>query len=332
MKTYIGLMDRSSLLEYSMRPARREDAEMIHELLIDVETEDQRGWVDTLDDRYRDFEDPDSDPQHDSLLVMAPDGRLAGLGWVFTPQEYDREQIVFLWGEVHPDYRQQGLGGFILNWMESRGRRILESRHALPQRVLRAACPEHLHDRVDLFTEHGFQHTRSSYRMRRALSDPIPEVVLPPGIEFHSWKTEYNEAALQTANEAFRDHWGYVPTSAESWNLWVTSHPSFRPDLTRLAVHGDQIVGLSINRVNDEEIQATGLKEGWIDDLAVLRPWRRQGIGAALLCAALRAFDEIGLEFAGLGVDTENTSGALRIYERLGFKVVKQFMIFTKAL
>jgi ribosomal protein S18 acetylase RimI-like enzyme len=33
----------------------------------------------------------------------------------------------------------------------------------------------------------------------------------------------------------------------------------------------------------------------------------------------MRAFAESGMEYAGLGVDTENASGALGVYERMGY-------------
>jgi len=64
----------------------------------------------------------------------------------------------------------------------------------------------------------------------------------------------------------------------------------------------------------------------------VRRPWRKRGVASALLCASLHAFKTEGLSFATLGVDTENLTGALRLYERVGFKPVKRFIQYDKPI
>ena len=46
----------------------------------------------------------------------------------------------------------------------------------------------------------------------------------------------------------------------------------------------------------------------------------------------MHAFKAAGLEFAGLSVDTDNTTGALRIYERLGFTVITRIVSVAKTI
>jgi mycothiol synthase len=322
---------------YTWRPACREDAFELNRLLLDIESIDQREWVDTVDDRLRDFDDPGIQIETDTLLAITSDGRIAASAWVFSPSEADQEYVAFLWGEIHPEHRQHGLGTFILNWMEQRGREILNTRPTGLHHYLKIQARENLIDRVQLIQSHGFEPVRSFYRMRRDLSEPFSDWSIPKLIKLTKWSLERNKEALQVVNEAFKDHWGFIPANEEIWHLFLVGHPTFKPDLSFMAFDNteddeERLVGLSINRVRDEENALFNRREGWIAELAVLKPWRHQGIATALLYASMQAFRETGLDYAGLGVDTENFSGALRIYERAGFVPVNRDIAFVKSV
>ncbi|MCU0488773.1 MAG: GNAT family N-acetyltransferase [Anaerolineales bacterium] len=322
---------------YTFRPAKRSDAEAIHSLLLEIEAVDQRQWVDTLDERLRDFDDPETNPETDSLLALTPDSQVAGLAWVFSNPEADHDYSAYLWGEVHPAHRGRGLGSALLQWMEARGREILATRPRNVPHYLKHGCLDRLNDRIQLFESHGFTAARSFYQMRRDLSLPIPELPLPEGIRITGWQIEHASEARQVLNLAFRDHWGAAPVSEDAWQLFFGGHPDFRTDLSMMAWADlpdgkQQMVGISLVRVSETENQALNLKEGWVADLAVLREWRRLGIATALLCETMQGFKVAGLETAGLGVDTENLTGALRIYERLGFYPVSRRLTFMKTV
>ena len=70
---------------------------------------------------------------------------------------------------------------------------------------------------------------------------------------------------------------------------------------------------------------------GWIGDLAVRAPWRRRGLGEALLLHSFRLFAEAGKQRAGLGVDRDNATGALALYQRVGLRVVRQSNTWERA-
>lgn len=323
----------TDLGEYIWRPLRREDGQALNRMLLEIEAVDQRGWVDTLEDRERDFDDPMSNYETDSMIAETPEGEIAVVGWLFTPEEAEEEYLSFYFFEIHPNHRGRGLEDKMMEWMEARARQILGAFPADKPRGMRVGAADHLTYRAELFTRHGFEVIRHSYRMRRDLSQPIPEVVLPAGIHLENWTRERDPDTLRAFNEAFRDHWAFIPASEKIWDLWVTGHPTFRPDLSFLAVAADEdnpIAGFSVNRVNVASNQAEGIEEGWIQDLAVRRPYRKQGLATALLCASMWAFKEAGLDFAGLGVDAQNLTGALRLYQRLGFEVIRSYTSYNK--
>lgn len=321
-----------TLQEYTWRPVVREDAVALNALLLAADAQDHRGWVDTLEDRERDFTDPETNPATDSLAVFTPAGQLVGYGWIFTPLPTAQLSFSFMEGTVHPSFRRHGLGTFILKWLVQRGSEI-QSRVAETQlRLLRMSIPDFLTDTIKLYGQHGFEPARYFYRMRRDLSLAIPEIQLSASQQLIGWNTELAEAARQAVNEAFEDHWGSIPTNSEHWKMWVTEHEYFHPELSFMVTDGDELVGVSVNKIRAAENKAAGIKEGWIQTLGVRRAWRRQGIASALICASMRAFKAAGLDYAGLTVDTDNFTGALRIYERLGFKSIARIISFAKTI
>jgi ribosomal protein S18 acetylase RimI-like enzyme len=87
---------------------------------------------------------------------------------------------------------------------------------------------------------------------------------------------------------------------------------------------------MSFNVVNPESNERQNIQEGWIQALGVRRAWRKRGVATALLCQSMRAFKAAGLDYATLGVDTQNLTGALQLYERLGFVAFKRGITFDK--
>jgi ribosomal protein S18 acetylase RimI-like enzyme len=320
-------------LGYCWRPASRDDGLVIHRLLLDIEAVDRHGRIDSLEERERDFADPDTDLEADTILAFSPQGELAALGWLTCPLEGHQDYMAYLWGEVHPHHRQRGLGSFVLKWMETRARQILTTRpNDLPHQ-LQIFCESHLSDRVDLFISQGFSHVRTFYRMRCDLKAPILNGSLPPGISLVAWPSERDSQALDAFNSCFAEHWGFLPLTDEIWRLWFVEHSSFRRDLSSLAVTQDgQVIGCLLSQVRPEETQSNGFQEGWIQELGVLKSWRGQGIGSAMLCHALRAYQAAGMQSAGLMVDTDNQSGALAIYQRLGFQEIRSTLVFRKTV
>jgi mycothiol synthase len=93
-------------------------------------------------------------------------------------------------------------------------------------------------------------------------------------------------------------------------------------------VDRNEIVGFCLCRPVDAEDP----ESGWVNELGVRRAWRKQGLGLILLKRAFAAFYARGQKRAALGVDATSLTGALRLYERAGMHVVRQFDQFEKEL
>jgi len=322
-----------TLTGFKSRPAVREDTPAIQELLEAGEAVEPRGYYSNLDDVYREFDEIDVDPAKDTILVFDENEKLAGFMWVGRPlPDAMREYRIFVWGEVHPLHRRKGLGGFLMEWGEMRAREIFaEFPNHLPK-VIRIGVLDSLKDWIALYEKHGMKPARYFYRMRRDLSQEIPEVKLPDGIQIVRWTPELDEATLHVFNESFQDHWGFDNLPLEMWQNWFSQHPEFLPDCTFLAFDGDKAVSVCVCKVRLTENEKTGQKEAWIQDVGTLRPYRGRGIASGLMCTAMSCFRENGYETAVLGVDVENPTGALRIYERLGFQAVYKSIAYEKVI
>lgn len=283
-----------------------------------------------VDELHYEWQSPGFDLERDTWLVFAPEGRLVGYVelWAMAPYV-----TMYSWGRVDPQHRGLGIGSAMLQWAESAGRQRL-SLAPVDSRVIlvQSALSTDLRAQA-LFDAADFKKARYFSRMVIEFDGVIPEPVLPEGIVIRPFKRGAEERALVRAiAAAFKDHWGYVERpEAEEYRLWlhrIENDPNFDPSLWFVAVAGEEIAGMSLchgHLTEDAEM-------GWVGTLGVLRPWRHQGLGLALLHHSFREFQRRGRQRVGLGVDAQSLTGATRLYERAGMKVVRQYINYEKEL
>ena len=156
--------------------------------------------------------------------------------------------------------------------------------------------------------------------MRVPSLEDVPEAPLPDGLEVRPVTPEQHRTIFDAEAEAFRDHWGH---REQGDDLFRTMYAKKELDtsLWVVAWDGDEIAGVVQTWIWPEENERLGVKRGWLERISVRRPWRRRGLGRAITAAAMRRLHDAGMEDAMLGVDSENPTGALGLYEGLGFKV-----------
>jgi GNAT superfamily N-acetyltransferase len=121
-------------------------------------------------------------------------------------------------------------------------------------------------------------------------------------------------------DEAMQDHPGWTHYEDEHL-LAAQDHPLFgQMDVWQVAWDGDEVVGGVLGWIDAELNEELGVKRGFTEGIFTRRPWRGRGVAGALIVRNLRLLRERGMTEAALGVDAENPSGALRLYERFGFR------------
>jgi ribosomal protein S18 acetylase RimI-like enzyme len=167
--------------------------------------------------------------------------------------------------------------------------------------------------------------------MVRPNLENIPQQSLPEGVEIRPVKPEHYRHIINAWNDACKDMRGQIPISDEDFRGFRESS-IFEPALWQIAWHGDHVVGTAINWINNQENGEFDRKRGHVELISVRRPWRGKGIAKALIARSLRLLKSQGMTEAALGVDAENPSGALRLYQKMGFQIVKRGGIYRKQL
>lgn len=268
----------------------------------------------------------------ENAFVVEEDGRIVAFAFLNLIQD-NHECSFRVWFQVHPVRRGRGLGERLLARLYERAQeRLPECKTDLVKFSTHADMSEH--DRIAILERSGLEEVRRGWTMVRPTLDDIPTPHYPEGIRIRAYRVgEDDPAAHQLDNEVFRDHWGHVDYPFELWEHYLVE-PGVRPDLSLVAENGatGELAGFCMLAIRDEENKRLGTARGWIDILGVRRAYRRRGLGTALVLAGLEKLREAGMAQAVLGADSENLTGATRIYERVGFRVHRTRIIFSKTM
>ena len=253
------------------------------------------------------------------LFIAEADGR--PVAWSVVRREVrDGLAVYSSLGTVHPDWRRRGIGRTLLRTGEARLRELADGYDDADGRVYGSWCGDREGGAQELLAAEGYVPVRYGFGMRRANLDDIPDAPLPDGLEIREVREEDRRAIFDADGEAFRDHWGHrVQTDADFTKMFAL--PDLDTSLWSVAWDWDEVVGSVITFVWRSENEILGVKRGWLEHISVRRPWRRRGVARAIIADALRRLKAAGLDEAMLGVDAENPSGALKLYESLGFTV-----------
>ena len=277
-----------------------------------------------------DLDLPGFSMENDIRLVFAPNGEMAGYleAWTLAKPPVHP----WIWARVDPDYEDKGIGTWLLHWAEQRVLQALERLPADLRFAPRLGTYREALKGKRLFEDLGYQHIRSSYTMLIEMDAPVPAPVFPEGITLRTYNPATDAAATyQAQRDSFRDHFGYLDEPFEDGlekfkHVW--EQENFDPTLLFLAMDGDDIVGISLcppNSIDDREM-------GWVSTLGVVRSWRKRGLGLALLRDSFNEFYRRGKRKVGLGVDAQNLTGALRLYESAGMHVHQAIDLYEKEL
>lgn len=245
--------------------------------------------------------------------VAELDGRIAGYVDVDV-----RGARVIADGYVHPELRGRDVGSALV---EAAERRALEE----PGRVYvhYATLGE---DSAPFFERQGYRPVRHQWRMVIDL-DEEPEVVVPAGIEIRTYRPGEERkihAALEEAWSA--GGWEPHPRTYEEYAKETFHRAGHDPSLYFVALADGEIAGASLNdwkRHGDW---------GSIGTLGVRPAWRRRGIADALLKRSFAEFFRRGETRVALGVDAQSPTGATRLYERAGMRVLYEIIVYEKEL
>jgi GNAT superfamily N-acetyltransferase len=279
------------------------------------------------------------DPFTDMIVAEADpgDGRkpeVIGYSRGTWREEGNGERRYMFFGRITPAWRRQGIGRAMLHWVEGRLQEVANAHPAEITKHFMCVAEQGEIGFAAMVEKAGYQPARYSFEMVQPDLENIPDFPLPEGLEVHPVFPEHYRAIWDADTEAFRDHWGFVEPGEEDYQAWLGDKTIFQPELWQIAwdIAENQVAGQVRTFIDHEQNQLYNRKRGWTEFISVRRPWRRRGLARALIARSLRAQKAVGMTESALWVDSENPSGATRVYDDCGFRVVKRATIYKKPL
>lgn len=306
---------------FTMRHPTMEDIPAVSRLMVAYDLA-MYGAPNSSEETLRDFwQDPDLDLQTDAWLVLAPDGQIVGEASLWHEAKVHLHTFFY----IHPDYEGRGVRDYLLQVVESRAaERSADAPPGARVSLFGTVSSKNV-VAVQHFERVGYIAVRHGWRMAIEMDSPPEPATWPQGTTVRTLVLNQDEhQVFEAIEEAFHDHWNYVPETFERWERIAIKYENFDPTLSYLAFDGEELAGVLMSEY--------WLELGWIAPLAVRRPWRRKGLGNALLQHAFGEFYKRGRHKVALYVDAQSPTGATRLYERAGMRIVQEHIHFEKEL
>jgi len=319
------------------RTATRDDIDAIHSVHAAADAADHPTWITPRVDIADTFDYSHIDHTRDTIMAFDATGRAVAFSSAFLHPAREGTLTVNLGGAVLPEFRRRGIGARALAWSHTRARQQLVA--VAPtlapgdwELQIKAYAEETTPDLVTIAEPLGLHIERWFSSMVRDMSSPASTPPAPDGVSVVPFDAARDLDVLAARNNAFRDHWGSLPSSPETWAKFVGGE-FLRRDLSRLAMDaGGNVIAFCLASVNEEDWASLGASHAYIDLIGVVREHRRRGLAPLVIGSALDAIGAAGLEKAVLDVDTESPTGANTLYEGLGFVATERSMALVQHL
>ncbi|EGK85643.1 GNAT family N-acetyltransferase [Microcoleus vaginatus PCC 9802] len=304
------------------------DLSAIAHLINTCEQVDRLDEGTSISELQQEFNAPFFNKSRDIRLWEDAEGKLIGFAQLSVSEP---GEVIdgWLWFRVHPEARGGDVEAAAIAWGEVRMREVSAMRGARVK--LRTYARAEDCDRISVLTSCGFKVDRYFCRMARSLLEPIPEPQFPEGFLLRQFPGEQDsEAWVEMFNQSFIDHWNHHDLTVDKFKHELAK-PDYRNDLDLIAVADDgTFVSFCYCEISVQECDRTGRNEGWIACLGTRRGFRKMGLGRAMLLAGLHRLKAAGVATAIVGVDAENPSGAMGLYESAGFHNIRDSISYVK--
>jgi mycothiol synthase len=293
---------------------------------------EHRTTVAKLRERYA---DPTFDVDQDLRLWRNGEGELMAIAELWR-QPPETEFISHLGFSIHPQAQDRPLAAAILAWAEQR---VLSLGTSLSVPiVLHAGCRDTVLERQQLLQRLGFEPERSFWQLQRSLTTPIPEDNAPSDWRLGSvWRLRTVVPAdadrwVDMFNQTFVDHWNHSPLTLAEFTHWC-DRAQYAPHLNLVIETAEgQLAAFAYSEINAEQNARLGRQEGHVCLLGTRRGYRRLGLGRTLLLESLRRLQHLGMTTASIGVDSQNPTGAVKLYQSVGFEPHKSSTVYRKVV
>lgn len=283
--------------------------------------------ADTIAAGYRHLHN--CDPYLD-MCFSEINGEPIGYSRVWWEKQEDGQHSYMPIGFIDPAWRRRGIGQAMLGWNEQRLRNIAAG-HDAELKVFRSFADGGEEGCRILLEANEYRPVTFGAEMARSILGDLPTAPLPEGLEIRPVESDHLRRIWEADGESFRDHWGARPPSETDWERFL-DRPFTDTSLWKIAWEGDRVIGQVRSYIDTDENTEYGRLRGYTEDISTIKEWRARGVARALICESMRVLRERGMEEAGLGVHTENPTGAFHLYSSLGFVAHATSTVYEKPL
>ncbi len=188
-------------------------------------------------------------------------------------------------------------------------------------------------DRIAFLERSGFKFSHRTIDMRISL-EKVPsnigentEVIIRP-VEVQEAKEV--EKLNWLANTCFKGDPLYVPETVEETQRAHVDKSFYQWQKIFFAVVDNRDVGYVGLGIDEKYNVEHDVKTGFVTWIGVLPGYRRRGIGTRLLLYSLNVLETQGMTSASLDTEDSNPTRAITLYEKVGFKVLQEYLTYAK--
>ena len=315
------LQPKDALLDSTigLRFANWNDLSAVTQLVYDVcEADGDTTVAVTEDEMKHEWKTPGFNIETDGIVAVMNDGRIVGYEEFFNEHKHAKLRTD---GYVHPQFKGLGIATAMMKLIEERARKEVALAEPDVRVYLRSTLDSHDADGRNVHESCGYSPIRYHWRMEIKFDDAPIQPVFPDGIELKPYTVESDHDLFEAHEDAFSDHWGHT---RGTYDEWLHHNKERDKSLWIIAWDGEKVAGYSLCR--------TRMGIGWVGSLGVRRPWRKRGLGEALLLQSFYNLHANGYKTIGLGVDAQNPTGATRLYKKAGMHAASEFVTYEKEL
>jgi len=304
-----------------------------------IKGEDEEVWLRIRNEAFKEYDDfrPSTmedmeiwqkDPGFDPVGMFIAELNKKPVGRVqahVDKQRTEKKGVIRGLGVV-PQFRKRGIGReLVRKAIESLRERAMETAQAV-MRDDALAC-KHIFESID------FKLVRIFSTMRRPLDTVPSNIGENTDATIRTMRAGLDEIKLirKLDNEAFSDHFNFRPMTLEEWKHWCKD-PDFDREGVFFALVKEEPVGHVGTWIDSKFVKFKGIKRGVIATIGVLKPHRRKGIGTSLILRGMDYLKSRGMTEVELGVDDLNETEAIKLYEKVGFKVVRKLLAYERTI
>jgi len=293
-----------------------EDAQQVLDLQIRRDVSEFGEPDSDLDDLQHDWRQMDL--ARDAWLLFTPEGDLVGYGGVMEWVSGLRYELV-----SDPAWEGEDLIQVLLARCEARGLELARGRGETTGTTVAAYTGDgNARDRRAL-EQTGFDIALYHVQMQIEIGAMLPEPSWPEGVSCRTILSGQDDRAIHSLIQTAFEKPGRTGQNFEDWKAFMMRPETFQSDLWFLAFAGPELVGACLCFEYPEQ--------GWVRQLGVSEPWRRKGLGSALLLHAFGVFERRGFHKVGLTVASTNRD-AYSFYQVVGMEPLRQYVEYRKVI